>query len=495
MGIVFRQSIKTTIVIGFGAILGAVNVYLSTFVLTKVELGFQTNVIHVGAILQIFMMLGTGSALSIYIQKYKVDDVRRKVLLSLAFLTTFFTTILFTLIYVGFKEQVIGLYQLSDQVYVRKFYYWVPVLVLIWSFMTLFELYLVSQIKVAISAFAKEVLLRICNLALLGALFLQFINFNQFIIGSVVMYLVPVLVLFFFSYRTKGFGFSTNWKIFSKEEYKGIIHFSWYHLLFVAALNILGFLDTLMLAPLDINGMSSIAIYSRAVFIVGVMMIPYRAMSISSLPVLNQAYIDNDIPKLHDLFSRAGVNILIVAIAMTLVIGCNLDNAVSIFPKGYEAIKPLVLILMVGRVIDMITGLNNEMISISKYYKFNFRVSILLLIMVVLFNRILIPEYGMYGAAWGVTSALAIFNILKLLFLWNKMNLHPFTKGSLGVVAAGLVAGLAGYFFPYVLNPVIDTLVRTLVITIAYISMLVWLKPSPDINVYIKSVLSSRRLF
>lgn len=495
MGVVFRQSIKTTIVIAFGALLGAASVFLSPFVLEKTELGFFTNIVYVGALLQIFMMMGTGSMLSIYIQKYPAGDERRKVLLSFAFLTTIATTLVFTIVYALLKDYIVSFYNIEDQAYVSKYYYWIPLLLLVWAITTILELYLVSQVKIALSAFAREVLLRLCNLALLALVYFKVLSFHYYIISSVLVYMVPALMLYIISARTRGFGFSTNWKLFSGTEYREIIHFSWYHLLVVVSINMLGYLDTLMLAPLDTSGMASSAVYSRAVFIVGLMMIPYRAMASASLPVLNQAYIDNDTPKLHDLFSRAGVNILIMAVAMFVLIACNLDNAVAIFPAGYEAIKPVVLILMLGKIIDMATGLNNELISISRHYKFNFRISALLVVMVVVFNKLLIPTYGLYGAAWGVTIALAIFNILKLVFLWMKTGLHPFTKGSIAVIVCGAVAGAIGYFLPYISNFVVDTIVRSTVIVLIYGAMLLWLKPSPDISAYFKSVVSNKRLF
>lgn len=495
MGIVFRQSIKATIVNSVGAVLGALSVFISPFILQKTELGFFTNIIYTGALLQIFVMVGTGNMLSIYLQKYDVTDVRRKVLMAFAFLTTLIATLVFTLFFALLKTKIIALYQPSDQQYVRQYYYWVPVLVFLWSLMTLFELYLIAHIKIAVSAFSREVLLRICNLILLGLVFFKLLSFHIYLVCSILIYAVPVLVLFFAARRTEGFGFSSNWKVFSKQEYKSIINFSWYHLLFVVSVNLLGILDTLMLAPLDTNGMQATAVYSRGVFIAALMVIPYRAMSSSSLPVLNRAYIDNDIPKLNDLFSRAGVNILVVGIGLFIVIGSNLNNAVTILPKGYEAIKPVALILMLGKIVDMATGLNNELISISKYYKFNFRISFLLVLMVIIFNRILIPEYGMFGAAWGVTIALAIFNIIKLIFLWKKMRLHPFTIGSAWVLVSGAVAGLAGYLLPYLSGPVIDTIIRTAVTAIIYALMLILLKPSPDIKAYLETVVAKKRLF
>lgn len=504
MGIVFRQSIKSTIVIFSGAMLGAISNLIYPYILSKTELGLFTNIIYTAAMLQIFMMLGTGTTIAIYTQKYSVDDDRKKMLITFGCITTFLVTVLFTFVYIGAKEFIIRQYQPVDQSLIREYFYWVPLLILFMSFTSLFENYLVSQTKTAVSAFSKEVLLRLFNLALLALLFLHYINFQTFIILSILVYLVPLMVLYFVSSKTKGFGYSFNISAFTRNEYKDLLKFAWYHLLLTVSLNVMGYIDTIMLGVLDKNGIQTVAPYRTAVFIITIMVIPYRAMSVSSHATLNQAFIDKNIPRLKDLFSRAGVNILIVAVGMFIIIACNLNNVIALFPPGYEVMKPIIIILMLGRLIDMLTGLNTELIALTEYYKFNFRISVVLLVLVIVFNRIFIPVYSIYGAAWSTTLALIIFNVCKAIFLWKKMDLHPFTKGSFTVLLSGAIVAACVYFIPvlspfrhthHFINIISDAIVRSGIIILLYALLLIALKPSADLNQYIRSVVSNKRLF
>jgi O-antigen/teichoic acid export membrane protein len=231
--------------------------------------------------------------------------------------------------------------------------------------------------------------------------------------------------------------------------------------------------------------------------VITLMTLPYRAMSTASYATLNQAYIDNDIVKVKDLFSRSGINILVVATGIFIITICNLDNLISLcnFPPGYDIIKPIIVILLIGRLFDMATGLNNELISISKYYKFNFRVAILLLIMVVVFDYILIPKYSVNGAAWGATASLIIFNIIKVIYLWVKMRLQPFNSKTGLIIIAGATAGIIGYLIPFVENDLIDLIIRTGVIFVIYLTLLLVFRASDDLTTYLKSVKNTRRLF
>lgn len=502
MGIVFRQSIKSSIVIFFGAFLGAVSNLIYPYVLSQTQLGFFTNIIYWSALLQVFMLLGTGSVLAVFIQKYPEDGEKRKVLITISVLATLMTTLMFSGAYIFSKEYIIAQYQSVDQPLVREYFYWTPLLLLLMSFGTLFEMYLLSQTKTAISAFSKEVLVRVANLALIGLLAAGVLSFKVFIIANIFVYVLPAIMLMYVSSTTSGFGFSTTWNVFDRKEYAEILKFAWYHLLLGVSLNIMGYLDTLMLATLDVRGMETVAPYRIAVFIISVAIIPYRAMSTSSISTLNRAYIDNDLPHLRDLFKRAGSNILLVTAGVFLLIVCNLDNAIALLPPGYEVVKPVVLILAFGRVLDIATGVNSELINLSKYYKFNFRVSVLLIILLYCFNRFLIPAWGIYGAAWSATITLAVFNITKAIFLWRKMGLHPVTRNNILILLAAVCAGVIGYFFPVVFNAedhvvaaCVDTLIRSAVIGGIYFLLLIWLKPSDDLKNYLASVKKDKKLF
>ena len=63
------------------------------------------------------------------------------------------------------------------------------------------------------------------------------------------------------------------------------------------------------------------------------------------------------------------------------------------------------------------------------------------------------------------------------------------------VLAAGAVAMLVGYAWPYILNPYIDTIIRSIVILLTYTALLIWLKPSADMVSFIESIKKNKRLF
>lgn len=491
MGVVFRQSVKTTIVIAIGAVLGAFINYSYSFTFTEQELGYNRILLYVGAVFHLVLIVGISATITNFLPRYQQHE-QKKTLITLGFLIPFIIALILSIPYFLLKEHILLFFQPGDRMLVRQFFTWIPLFILLWSYMAIFEAFLISQSKVAVMSFFREIMLRIYNIVLLGLFFFKLINFYIYIVLFIGCYAVNLISLFYVSKKSEDFGFSINWKVFNNADYKEIASYSWYHMLVGATLNLLGYVDSFILAR---YGLSSLAVYGHAVFVVAIMVIPYRAMTVATIPILNKAYLQGDHEYLKDLFHRSGINIFIAAIAMFLLIACNLDNLVAILPHQFAAVKPLVLILMLGRLVDMATGLNNEITTISKFYKYNFRISVVLLIMLVAFNLLLIPKYGIYGAAWGTTIALSLSNIAKMFFLWIKMRLQPFTGKTLLALIAGVVAAIPGLIISPLSNPYVDTVVRSIVIVITYTALLIILKPSADLNSYLISVKQNKRLF
>jgi O-antigen/teichoic acid export membrane protein len=369
--------------------------------------------------------------------------------------------------------------------------------------MLVFEQYLGSQLKVAVSAFMREVVLRAANIILLLLFGFGYVDFDVLVIGTVLIYLLPVSLFLILSFKIKEFGFSFDIWSFSREEYKEMIHFSWYHFLLSISFLMMSYMDALTLPFYDHSGFSSLAVYGVAVFLISFMQLPSKALVPASFTVLAKAFNDNDMVKAKDIFVRASINILIPSVAMALILVCNLDNAVAVIKNGYGEIVPVFLILFIGRLFDLATGMNDQALSIARYYKFNFYLSLILIIFLFLMIRFLVPQYGIYGAAWSTTITLVVFNLAKFLFVWKKLDMQPFSTKTLLVLVAALPAFAAGYYFPHFFDQAhhvyvrsfADAALRSLAIFIVYAVMLLWLKPSGDLQEYISTIRKDKRLF
>ncbi len=503
MGIVFRQSAKNSVVVVLGAILGAIVIWLSTKYLSKPEFGFTRNLTNYAVTFSQILLLGLNSTLAVYIHRFANDDRKRKALLSLCLIIPAIVASIFTFCYFLLHAQILHHFQPEDLPFMKRYFAWLPLYTLLFMYMVILEQYLGSQYKVAISAFMREVLLRVASIILILLYGFNYLNFDTLVAGSILIYLLPISIFLFLSIRTKGFGLFFRFSNFTKGEYKEIIHFTWYHFLLIISVPLLGYMDALSLPFYDHKGFSSVAIYSVAIYFISFLQLPLKAMIPASFTVLAKAFAENDLPKAKDIFVRSSINILIPTVGIAVLLCCNLTNAIAIIKNGYSEIIPVFAILFIGNIINIATGMNDQVLSIANYYKFNFYLSLSLIAVLYVLIRILVPRYGIYGAAWSTTTILMIFNIVKCLFIWKKLDMQPFSKGTILVFISAVIALASGYFFPHFFDQsrhvyvrtFMDVVIRSTIIIVVYMSMLLWLKPSPDLEEYIASIKKNKRLF
>src|SRR5205085_205965 len=110
------------------------------------------------------------------------------------------------------------------------------------------------------------------------------------------------------------------------------------------------------------EGFVSVAVYTTAVFFISFLQMPLKALLPASFTVLAKAFADNDMEKARDIFNRASLNILIPSVGMAVLLCCNMNNAVAIIKNGYNEIVWVFLILFIGKMVDIATGMNDQVL-------------------------------------------------------------------------------------------------------------------------------------
>ncbi len=182
-----------------------------------------------------------------------------------------------------------------------------------------------------------------------------------------------------------------------------------------------------------------------------------------------------------------------------LLIG-NADAIFSLFPSKYIIAKNVLYIIATGRLLDMAFGLNSEILNYSKYYRFIILFSGIMMCLTIGLNFLLIPQFGMDGAALAVTISLIIFNILKTWMIYKKFHFHCFSIHYLTLILISVfVIGIL-YFIPTLqfvqhhmfFNSLLNIGFRSLVGLLLFLIPTYYLRVSPDLNDFIQLILSGK---
>ena len=139
-----------------------------------------------------------------------------------------------------------------------------------------------------------------------------------------------------------------------------------------------------------------------------------------------------------------------------------------------------------SKLIIMVFGYNSELISLSKYYKFNVVTILILAIIGIILNIILIPVYGLTGAAAASLTSIIIFNIIKYIFIKIKFGISPFTNKTLKVISLGFILFLIFTYYPIEFdNKILEIFLKSILIILLF-SVIFYMKISKKVNEIIK---------
>jgi len=242
-----------------------------------------------------------------------------------------------------------------------------------------------------------------------------------------------------------------------------------------------GKLDIIMIAAILFA--DDVALYALGYFIGGMVALPHKAITAIAMPLVSKAWEENNKTEIQSLYSKTSINQTLIGGFIFVLIVLGLNDLFSIIGPKFEAAKPIVILIGISKLADIIPGINGGIIVTSKYYKYNFIFNTFLLAVTYISNLLLIPEYGINGAAIATIISFMMFNLIKGIFVWRKMDLQPFNLNTLKAILVLGASFSINYFFPIETgNPIINIVIKTIIASIVFMPSVYFFNISTDIN-------------
>ena len=480
MGIVIRQSLLSSAASYLGVAIGFVNaVILMPKFMTPDQIGLFRTLLSAALLLSNFGRFGVNSGLVRFKSLLKHPQTELKSLYGLGILIVFLSTLFFLIILIIFRSSWSDFYaekspQIND--------YFILLIVLTLELIVFQFLQTLASVhkNIFTANLLKNLVYKCLNMGGILLFATSVISFNTFIILHVYFYIILITLLFFeslYKYKIK-----ISFKPLTPKITRELIYYC--GTLFISGLG----LSFLNLADQQLVsrylGLETSGIYMTAIFMVMVIEMPRRFVGEISAPIISEAFGSGNLTIINEHYRKASINLFLLGGLIYVLIIINLDNIYAIMPKGqiYEAGRNVVILVGLAKLINLLFSLNDGIISMSKYYRFNMLLTLFLGLLMIGSDIILIPKYGLIGAAAALLVVFTLHGLSKLILLKMTYNFFPFTTKT--ILAALTILGLVliNYCIPLLINPFIDMMIRSVLMVVIFSLSIYQLKLSFEIN-------------
>lgn len=438
MGIVIRQSIKSSIVSYLGIGIGTINIlWLSPFFLLPKELGLTRFITESAVFFASFAHLGSAFVADRFFPLFKNEENKHNALFVFLMIYPLLGFFVFIFLFFLFNEYLLNYYSGSSPLLSDFFYFIVPI-TFFYMYSIVLESYIRVHNRIVVPAIIREIFLKLMNVILIVLYGLNIIKLQELVFGVVLSFGMGVGLLLMYIKSLGKLYFSFKSEIWNVTLFRKICSYGFFMVLGGIGMIITSKIDVFMLPAY--TGLDLTGVYVVAMFIGTVIEIPKRSISQISSPLISQYWYNEDLNKIEELYKKSSVNLLIAAFILFILIWSNIDSLFSLIPNSevYKQGKYVVLWVAVAKLIDMSTGVNGEIILYSKYYKVSFYYVAFLAVFTVITNLLFIPAYGIIGAAAATSLSIFCYTCLKVGYVWYKFRILPFENNSIKIVLIAL---------------------------------------------------------
>lgn len=480
MGIIVNQSVKGTINIYVGVVLGFVTqaILLPRFFSTD-QIGLTKIIVAYAALVAQFGTLGFNGVTIRIFPFFRDQKSKDHGFLFLVLMSGIIGCVITLLFYWIFKSWIIDLSSEKSALLIDYFNYLI-VLIFFQIFFTLLDGYYTALLNSVHGTFLREVFQRILILASVGLFYFNIIDFHQFVIVYIVSMCVPTIMILFSLFKEGHFSLRSDFVFLRKPLLKSMGLMALFSIINGFSSNIILTIDTIMVNGLI--GLSATGIYSTCALFAIFVSLPSRSILKITNIVSAQAWKRKDLVVIRRIYEKSCITLFIIGILLFLGLWVNINNIFQILGESFLPGKWVIFFLGLGGLIDMSTGANSAILGSSPFYRVQTVFLISLVFLLILTNWILIPIFGLTGAAIGSAVSLSFLNLLRFAYLWYKFNLQPFNYKFVVVSSIGICAYFISASLPLLSNYVLDFLLRSSILTILFCVPIYLLRISSDIN-------------
>ena len=462
MGIIIRQSIRNTIITYVGFAIGAANaLFFYTNFLGKTFYGLTAFLLSGGNILMPIMAFGVHNTLVKFYSGYKTKEERAEFLTYMLVLPLLLVIPTALVVWLGYDDIAALLSKKNPIIY--NYVWLIPIIGLCMGYFEIFYAWVKVHFQSVAGNFLKEIFLRVLVMLFLFLVYFKVITVVQFVYLTVGIYFLSALLMAIYAFSVEKP--ALRWKVPANK--RSILSYSVFIILSGSVAVLLLDIDKLMLG-LYIQ-IENVAYYSVAIFIATVVAVPSRAMHQIVYPITAKLMSENKHDELNVLYKKTSISLQLVGGYVLLGILVNINSVYEMLPADYSGGIFVVFMIGISKYFDLILGNNNSIIFNSKYYKAVLFLGLMLALMAVSLNMILIPLYGINGAAIATLLAIGLYSLAKLLFVVKKMKLYPFNNKTGQLLGISFVGFLLFYFWNLGIHPIIDIIFKSVLLSIYYV--------------------------
>ena len=196
----------------------------------------------------------------------------------------------------------------------------------------------------------------------------------------------------------------------------------------------------------------AVGIYTVAIFVSNFSSFALDAVNGIFAPMIAQLYGAGKIEDLDYLYKKATRCVMIVNLAI-FSMAVNFPSEIMLLAgKEFDAGGKVLQVLVLGQVVNSGVGSVGYLNSMTGHTKINLLTSIIAMVVNLCLNVLLIPDYGMIGAAAASAVSVALSNLLNFWFAYKKIGVFPYTKRYAGVAAAFAVSTVLTRIFAKNIN-------------------------------------------
>lgn len=437
MSVVARQGFKYSVIGYMGFIVGALSTYF-VFPYDFEFYGKLSYILSMSEILVPIVVFGLSYANVKFFHQSQKDGKHQNIL-SLSLLASVFNFVVFAALFFLF-HYIFPEYQEKKWWTLKSI---ILPLVFVLALSHVFNRYVSNYKRIVVPNIFENILPKLANL---GAFcFFIFLGMTQqsafvFFFG---MFAVSTIGYFFYANTLENIkpDFTTGY-IKKEGLWKEILNYSFFGFLGNIGNYIAIKIDKVMIG--DALGDEQLGIYSVLFAMISLISIPQLGIFNISAPIINKNIAENDMEELDRFHKKTSLSLFFLGAVLFSCILVGFPYLVTYIKNGALLQESELVIWILGSAIlfDLATGFNGNIISMSKYYRYNIVFMLFLAALTIVLNYYFLKNTGLgiVGVALATAISLTLYNIVKITFNYLKFKIHPL---SIEMIFVSIISTLA----------------------------------------------------